>query len=95
MRQFATIEMARGGCYTITFNYDLPLDMVGAKLFVAIKTLNGKKFEIEAINGVAQLGSEITQELPVGKNFYQVYFLLGDEKYYQCEISTLVVKEVI
>lgn len=95
MRQFATIEIAQGGSYAVAFNYDLPTDMIGAKLFLAIKPVNGNKIEIEAINGVATISSAVTATLPIGKNGYQVYFKIGTEKYYQCDISTLVVKEVI
>ena len=95
MRQFSTIEIAQGGSYAIAFNYDLPTDMLGARLFLSIKPTSGSKFEVEAINGVATLSSEVTATLPVGRNSYQVYFLVGSEKYYQCDISTLVVKEVI
>jgi hypothetical protein len=95
MRQFATIEMAQGGSYAVAFDYDLPIEMVGARLFMVIKPNGGSKIELEAIDGVVTINSATTSMLPVGKNEYQVYFLVGAEKYYQCDISTLVVKEVI
>lgn len=95
MRQFATIEIAKGGSYAVAFDYDLPAEMIGAKLMMAIKPQTGSVINLEALDGVVTINSATTASLPVGKNAYQIYFLVGTEKYYQCDISTLLVKEVV
>lgn len=95
MRQFATIEIAKGGSYAVAFDYDLPAEMIGAKLMMVIKSQTGSVINLEAVDGVVTINSAITASLPVGKNTYQIYFLMGTEKYYQCDISTLLVKEVV